>query len=262
MKKITLYILSLFIAITMMETVGCSSAPKHRIAMDNELRSKLIVRGQSFKKPTKYEKTTFTWPLKGPVMSLFGIRHGRRHDGIDISAPRGTPVYAAADGEVVFSGTMRGYGNLILVRHWSDYYTAYSHNSANLVDEGKKVRQGDTIAEVGRTGRATGNHLHFEIRRGQDAIDPMGLLPAVEGVYVKKSAVDKDRYASRSLKKGSKYAKKDARAKDKKDVGDKKRGSSKDKLAKKDAASSKGASTAGANGAAKDDGAGEGQGRG
>ncbi len=215
MKKITLYILSFVFAFTLLDTVGCGGSSKHKIARDNELRSKLVVRKQSHRKPSKAKQSEFVWPVEGPVMSQFGIRRGRRHDGIDVSAHSGTPIRAASDGEVVFSGTMHGYGNLILVRHDDNYFTAYAHNSANLVDEGKNVSQGDIIAEVGRTGRATGNHLHFEIRRGQEAMDPLAFLPAIEGMYVKqKSPEGKARYATRDRKHGSKLALKDKSKKD------------------------------------------------
>jgi hypothetical protein len=128
----------------------------------------------------------FIWPIDGIYMSGFGIRRGRRHDGIDLASKGGTPIKASANGEVVFSGRMRGYGNLVLVRHDGNYFTAYSHNRANLAEKGEKVKQGEVIAKVGRTGRATGNHVHFEIRKGQLAVNPLNYLPIKKGVKVKK----------------------------------------------------------------------------
>ena len=119
----------------------------------------------------------FIWPINGKVTSVFGIRGGRRHDGIDISAKSGTPIKAVGSGRVVFSGKMRGYGNLILVRHKEDFFTAYAHNKRNKAKKGQAVKRGQTIATVGRTGRATGNHLHFEIRNGQRARNPLFFLP-------------------------------------------------------------------------------------
>lgn len=119
----------------------------------------------------------FRWPVKGVVYSRFGARGGSRHDGIDIAAPEGTPIAAAADGETIFSGVQRGYGNLVILRHDGGWVTIYAHNSKNLVREGQRVRQGQTIAHVGRTGRATGPHVHFEVRRGTKPIDPQSVLP-------------------------------------------------------------------------------------
>lgn len=130
-------------------------------------------------KEIRVEAGKFQWPINGYVMSPFGIRHGRRHDGVDIKATRGTPIKAAASGEVVFSGKMRGYGNLILIKHEDNYFTAYAHNSHNGVKVGQKIKQGEVIGKVGATGRATGPHLHFEIREGEKARNPLFFLPPV-----------------------------------------------------------------------------------
>lgn len=119
----------------------------------------------------------FRWPLEGEISSGYGIRHGRRHDGVDIRAKVGTPVASAENGEVVFAKRMRGYGNLILIKHDDDFFTVYAHNSANLVKVGKKVKKGDVIAKVGRTGRTTGPHLHFEVREGSKTRNPLFFLP-------------------------------------------------------------------------------------
>lgn len=131
----------------------------------------------SYSKPIKIYRGKFIWPLSGKVSSPFGIRNGRRHDGIDISARQGTPIKASASGKVVFSGTMRGYGNLILIRHDDNFFTAYAHNKVNKAKKGQSVKRGQVIAEVGRTGRTTGAHLHFEIRQGQKSRNPMFFLP-------------------------------------------------------------------------------------
>jgi lipoprotein NlpD len=121
------------------------------------------------------------WPLANVrvvVGSPFGTREGRPHEGIDLPAPVGTPVFAAADGRVVYaSNGIRGYGNLIVVRHAGDLLTVYAHNSVLLVAQGQEVRAGDRIALVGQSGRATGPHLHFEVRAGQIPRNPMGFLP-------------------------------------------------------------------------------------
>jgi murein DD-endopeptidase MepM/ murein hydrolase activator NlpD len=130
----------------------------------------------------------FIWPVDGEIGSNFGMRNGRPHDGVDIRAQKGTPIHASAAGEVVYAGQMSSYGNLILIRHRDNYFTAYAHNEENLVEEGKKVEQGDLIAKVGDTGNATGYHVHFEIRDGSTPMDPMLFLPDSGGpVLVKKS---------------------------------------------------------------------------
>ena len=121
--------------------------------------------------------TRFIWPVDGKVISPFGIRKGRRHDGIDIKSPRGTPIRAASSGRVVFSGRMRGYGNLVLVRHPDQFFTAYAHNRVNQVKKGARVKKGDVLGLVGTTGRSTGPHLHFEIRQGEKARNPLFFLP-------------------------------------------------------------------------------------
>jgi lipoprotein NlpD len=100
------------------------------------------------------------------------------HDGIDIGAKEGTPIRAAAAGEVVYSDQrLSGYGKLIIIRHSSDMFTAYAHNQRNLVRKGGRVKAGAVIARVGRTGRASGPHLHFEVRRGSTPVDPLAYLP-------------------------------------------------------------------------------------
>ncbi len=121
------------------------------------------------------------WPLTTIhvfVGSPFGARWGKPHEGIDLPAPVGTPVFAAADGRVVYAGAgIRGYGNLIVLKHTGGLLTAYAHNSLLLVSQGQAVRAGDRIALVGQSGHATGPHLHFEVRSGQIPRDPMKYLP-------------------------------------------------------------------------------------
>ena len=125
----------------------------------------------------KVVKGVFVWPVRGEVSSGFGERDGKPHDGIDIRAPQGTPVKASATGDVVYAGKMSGYGNLLVLRHDSNYFTAYAHNEELLVKEGKKVSQGDVISKVGDTGHASGYHLHFEIRQGSTPMNPLAFLP-------------------------------------------------------------------------------------
>lgn len=148
--------------------------------IEDEMRKDQTAMQRSGKAPrARKSKIHFRWPVKGSIMSKFGIRNGRRHDGIDIDADSGAPIYAAADGVVVFEGKMRGYGKLILLKHKANFFTAYAHNSANKVKRGSKVKSGDVIAKVGKTGRATGPHLHFEIREGQKARNPLFFLPVI-----------------------------------------------------------------------------------
>ena len=123
------------------------------------------------------------WPLASPrivVGSPFGARDGRPHEGIDLPAPVGTPVLAAADGQVAYAGNgIRGYGNLVVLKHAGDLLTVYAHASVLLVSRGQPVHIGDRIALVGQSGRATGPHLHFEVRAGQIPHDPMTFLPEI-----------------------------------------------------------------------------------
>ena len=119
----------------------------------------------------------FAWPLEGPVISTFGQRRSGWHGGVDIRAPVGTLVQAAAGGVVVTSGVEAAYGLVVKVEHTSGFVTVYAHNDVNLVEVGDRVDLGDVIALVGRTGRATTDHLHFEIRHEGRAYNPLYLLP-------------------------------------------------------------------------------------
>lgn len=131
--------------------------------------------------PLATTRTPLRWPLASArivVASPFGTREGRPHEGIDLPAPVGTPVFAAADGQVAYAGSgIRGYGKMVVVKHAGDLLTVYAHNSVLLVAQGQPVRAGDRIALVGQSGRATGPHLHFEVRSGQIPRNPMGFLP-------------------------------------------------------------------------------------
>ena len=123
-------------------------------------------------------KLRFIWPVKGPVTSWFGARKGRPHDGIDIAAPKGTPIRAAEKGKVIYSDNgISGYGNLIIIQHSGGFHTVYGHNARNRVDVDERVNKAQVIAEVGNTGRSSGYHLHFEIRKNERAVDPMDYLP-------------------------------------------------------------------------------------
>lgn len=117
------------------------------------------------------------WPLKGTVLSNFGIRGKGKHDGLDIGAPDGTDITAAADGTVIFSGWgPSGYGNIVVVRHTETVVTVYAHNKENAVERGAAVKQGMKIATVGSSGRATTAHCHFEVRVNRIPYDPLAYL--------------------------------------------------------------------------------------
>jgi murein DD-endopeptidase MepM/ murein hydrolase activator NlpD len=121
-------------------------------------------------------------PVKGVVSSAYGTRLDpitgtpRFHQGIDIAAPAGTPVMAVAPGKITFSGRRPGYGNVVEIDHGDGTTTRYAHNSTNLVSPGQEVQAGQAIALVGSTGRASGHHLHFELRRGGKTINPESAL--------------------------------------------------------------------------------------
>jgi murein DD-endopeptidase MepM/ murein hydrolase activator NlpD len=121
---------------------------------------------------------SLAWPILGIVTSGFGARGDAVHDGIDIAAAEGTPVHVVESGEVIYSDQLRGYGNLVIVRHGGNLVSVYAHNRKNKVKEGDTVNQGDTIAEVGSTGNATAPHLHFEIRKENVAENPLNYLRA------------------------------------------------------------------------------------
>ncbi len=117
----------------------------------------------------------FEWPVPTSqrISSDYGRRWGRRHNGIDIPARRGTKFVAANDGVVIYSGNeYSGFGNIIIIAHRDGNFTIYGHNQRNLVEKGQYVRKGQTIGLVGNTGRSTGPHLHFEVRRDGEPLNP------------------------------------------------------------------------------------------
>jgi len=122
---------------------------------------------------------TFIWPLsRVEVSSHYGYRRGNLHTGIDLRGPRGTRIYASAAGRVIFSGRKRGYGLIIVIDHGRGLETAYAHNDRNIAKQGQQVKQGQVVATVGRSGNATGYHVHFEIREHGKAINPTRHLAA------------------------------------------------------------------------------------
>jgi murein DD-endopeptidase MepM/ murein hydrolase activator NlpD len=132
--------------------------------------------GKSLKKAFLKSPVAFTRISSGFSMRVHPVFNvWKAHKGIDMAAPLGTPIRAAGDGTVDFAGVSNGYGNMVVLKHWSNYSTAYGHMSrfASGMRKGQKVHQGDVIGYVGATGWATGPHLHYEFRVGGNAIDPM-----------------------------------------------------------------------------------------
>ena len=129
--------------------------------------------------PAAYRRTKFEWPIQGTVISGFGnLGKGRKNDGINIKAALGTSVKAADSGTVAYAGNeLKGFGNLILIKHTDGWITAYAHNDKLLVKKGQKVARGEKIATVGQTGSVTTPQLHFEVRTGKKAVNPRPYLP-------------------------------------------------------------------------------------
>ncbi|MFK4507395.1 LysM peptidoglycan-binding domain-containing M23 family metallopeptidase [Bradyrhizobium daqingense] len=121
---------------------------------------------------------TFRWPVRGKVVTSYGAKtNGKSNDGINLAVPEGTPVKAAEDGVVAYSGNeLKGYGNLVLVRHSNGYVTAYAHASELLVKRGDTIKRGQVIAKSGQSGEVASPQLHFEIRKGSSPVDPLQFL--------------------------------------------------------------------------------------
>jgi murein DD-endopeptidase MepM/ murein hydrolase activator NlpD len=121
---------------------------------------------------------SFRWPVKGRIIAGFGPKpNGQQNDGINVSVPEGTPIKAAEDGVVAYSGNeLKGYGNLVLVRHPNGYVTAYAHAKELNVKRGDQIKRGQVIGKAGQTGDVDAPQLHFEVRKGPTPLDPMGML--------------------------------------------------------------------------------------
>ncbi|HIP79715.1 MAG TPA: M23 family metallopeptidase, partial [Kiloniellaceae bacterium] len=140
-------------------------------------RPAIAKRGTTDKPPPRAQ-STFLWPVQGPVLSSFGGKaDGVHNDGINIAAPRGTPVRAAENGVVAYAGEeLKGFGKLLLIKHADGWITAYAHNEKLLVVAGDVVNRGQTIARVGSSGSVGRPQLHFEVRRGTRAVNPETML--------------------------------------------------------------------------------------
>ena len=124
--------------------------------------------------PDPMSGNSFRWPVKGRVISQFGTRpDGGHNDGIDLAVPQGTSVQAAENGVVAYAGNeLKGYGNLVLIRHANNWVSAYAHNEEILVKRGDKVKRGQIIAKAGATGAVSQPLVHFELRKGSRPVDP------------------------------------------------------------------------------------------
>lgn len=127
--------------------------------------------------PSDEDSLRFLWPVRGRLSSGYGMRRGRRHEGIDLAAPPGTPIHAAESGRVIHSGRLGSYGKVVIVKHVGAYRTVYAHARKLYVRKGEFVERGQKLAEVGTTGRSSGPHVHFEIRRATSPRDPLAFLP-------------------------------------------------------------------------------------
>jgi murein DD-endopeptidase MepM/ murein hydrolase activator NlpD len=133
------------------------------------------------------------WPLDAYIVSSeFGERWGKMHKGMDMAADVGEPIFAIADGEVIYAGDgLRGYGNVVILRHDRKTSSVYAHNSELKVKQGDQVKQGTLIALLGSTGHSTGPHVHFEIRDGDAAVNPRSILPKSKVADAMPGEVDK-----------------------------------------------------------------------
>lgn len=136
------------------------------------------------------------WPVNGRLMGGYGVRsdpfsgEGSMHTGVDISAPTGTPVHAAADGIVLHAGWNGGYGRCVIIDHGNNYQTWYAHLSRMDVIEGEEIRQGEVLGAVGTTGRSTGSHLHYEVRIGSTPVNPYRFLARASAIHTAAAASD------------------------------------------------------------------------
>jgi murein DD-endopeptidase MepM/ murein hydrolase activator NlpD len=158
---------------------GPPQAARLASATTNVVEEKPVVE-QASVKPSEATGAlpTFRWPVRGKVITSYGAKtNGKSNDGINVAVPEGTPVKAAEDGVVAYSGNeLKGYGNLVLVRHSNGYVTAYAHASELMVKRGDTIKRGQIIAKSGQSGEVGSPQLHFEIRKGSSPVDPLQFL--------------------------------------------------------------------------------------
>ena len=172
------------VAKTASSSGGASRFSKSKVSSNNvkaqtSTPKKLAYKSTSRKTVSTYRKTKFVWPVNGSVVSNFGfVGKGRKNDGINIKAALGTNIKAADKGVVAYAGNeLKGFGNLVLVKHQDGYITAYAHADKIYVKKGQTVLRGEKIATVGKTGGVNTPQLHFEVRAGKKAVNPRQYLP-------------------------------------------------------------------------------------
>ena len=158
--------------LTIQQRPGAVASVRPRRAVDEPLPVSLVLGVPDFEVLPE-----FRWPVEGTVSSTYGRRRGSWHRGLDIRAEAGTPIIASAAGVVIASGWEARYGQRVTLGHDGGFMTLYAHNQRNLVEVGQIVEAGQVIAMVGRTGHATGDHLHFEVRYDGRVYNPLYLLP-------------------------------------------------------------------------------------
>jgi len=177
-------------AVAAAQPAAIAAQPVTRVAaVDNQQKARLAQAAPNADEPAiespvkvKAEATgalpTFRWPVRGKVIAAYGAKtNGKANDGINLAVPEGTPVKAADDGVVAYSGNeLKGYGNLVLIRHANGYVTAYAHASELLVKRGDTIKRGQVIAKSGQSGEVQSPQLHFEIRKGSSPVDPLQFL--------------------------------------------------------------------------------------
>jgi murein DD-endopeptidase MepM/ murein hydrolase activator NlpD len=175
-------------AVAVAQPAAVAAPPVTRVAAaDNQQEARLAQAAPNadepaIESPVKAEATgalpTFRWPVRGKVITAYGAKaNGKSNDGINLAVPEGTPVKAADDGVVAYSGNeLKGYGNLVLIRHANGYVTAYAHASELLVKRGDTIKRGQVIAKSGQSGEVQSPQLHFEIRKGSSPVDPLQFL--------------------------------------------------------------------------------------
>jgi murein DD-endopeptidase MepM/ murein hydrolase activator NlpD len=158
------------------KTAAASAAPAESASVASQGNEAPTT--ETVAKATTEAPPGFRWPARGRIIAAFGPKaNGQQNDGIDVAVPENTPIKAAEDGVVAYAGNeLKGYGNLILVKHPNGYVTAYAHAKELLVKRGDQIKRGEVIAKSGQTGNVDVPELHFEVRKGSSPVDPMQFL--------------------------------------------------------------------------------------
>ena len=164
--------------VTRVAAIAADTQPKARLAQAAPMADEPAVESPVKAAEATGALPTFRWPARGKVIAAYGAKtNGKVNDGINLAVPEGTPIKAADDGVVAYAGNeLKGYGNLVLIRHANGYVTAYAHASELLVKRGDTIKRGQVIAKSGQTGEVQSPQLHFEIRKGSSPVDPLQFL--------------------------------------------------------------------------------------